>query len=146
MEEDAVSEIIDEELLSDDGLETMSNNSDDVNIIEDEDIDIDVNVNMKLENIKETELVSHSTTYSAYYSQVKKTKPFLTKYERAKILGVRAQMISNGAIPLVTVPKHVSSTLEIAELELEQKVLPLFIRRRLPNNEVEDWRIKEMII
>ncbi len=142
MEEDAVSEMIDEEIFSDDGLETMSNNSDDVNIIEDDDID----TNVKLDNIKELDLVSNNTTYSTYYSQTKKTKPFLTKYEKAKLLGVRAQMISNGAIPLVTVPKHVTSTLEIAELELKQKVLPLFIRRRLPNNETEDWRIKEMVI
>ncbi|BCU68270.1 DNA-directed RNA polymerase subunit K [Sulfolobales archaeon HS-7] len=62
----------------------------------------------------------------------------LTKYERARIIGTRALQLSMGAIPLLdeSVIKGLD-TLAIAELELERGVLPITIRRRLPNGEYQ---------
>lgn len=94
----------------------------------------------------DTKIVSFNDTYSNYYNQNKITKPFLTKYEKAKILGVRSQMLSNGSIPMIIVDKNITDTLDIARLELEQKKIPLLIRRYLPNKEFEDWRLEELII
>ena len=94
----------------------------------------------------DTKIVSYNDTYSNYYNQNKITKPFLTKYEKAKILGVRSQMLSNGSIPMIIVDKNITDTLDIARLELEQKKIPLLIRRYLPNKEFEDWILEELII
>lgn len=90
-------------------------------------------------------IVSVDETYSKYYANDKQTLPKLTKYERAKILGVRAEMIANGAQVFLTenIP---SSAYQIALLELQQKKIPLIIRRYLPNKEIEDWRLEDLII
>lgn len=94
----------------------------------------------------DSKIVAFNDTYSNYYNQNKITKPFLTKYEKAKILGVRSQMLSNGSKPMIFVDKNITDTLDIARLELEQKKIPLLIRRYLPNKEFEDWRLEELIL
>jgi DNA-directed RNA polymerase subunit K len=63
-------------------------------------------------------------------------KDVLTRYERARIIGARALQISMGAVPLIDVdslPRK--DLLSIAEAELERGVLPITVRRRLPNGE-----------
>jgi DNA-directed RNA polymerase I, II, and III subunit RPABC2 len=92
------------------------------------------------------DIVDIAKTYENYHHQKKETKPFLTKFERAKIIGVRAEMIANGAIAVVSVPQGVSSAYEIAKLEFKERRIPLFIRRYLPNGIVEDWRLQDMVI
>lgn len=91
-------------------------------------------------------IVSVEESYNNYYTKEKTTSPLLTKFERAKLLGIRAEMISAGNPPLVVVPRGVDNAYEIALLELNEKKIPLIIRRRLPNGNVEDWRIEELII
>jgi DNA-directed RNA polymerase subunit K/omega len=71
--------------------------------------------------------------------------PILTKYERARLLGIRAQQIDMGCEVLVPVPKGVTDSLDIAHLELQQKKIPLMIRRYLPNGDYEDWELEELI-
>lgn len=71
--------------------------------------------------------------------------PILTKYERARLLGIRAQQIDMGCEPLVHVPKGITDSLDIAHLELQQKKIPLMIRRYLPNGDYEDWELEELI-
>jgi DNA-directed RNA polymerase I, II, and III subunit RPABC2 len=92
------------------------------------------------------DIVDIAKTYENYYHQKKETKPFLTKFERAKIIGVRAEMIANGAPAVVNVPQGVTSAYEIAKLEFKERRIPLFIRRFLPNGVVEDWRLSDMVI
>jgi DNA-directed RNA polymerase subunit K/omega len=72
--------------------------------------------------------------------------PFLTVYERTKILGARANMIAEGARPFVDVPAHISSPLEIAKLELEQRRLPFIIKRPMPDGTFEYWRLSDLLI
>ena len=90
-------------------------------------------------------VVSEKKTYSNYYSNPKKTHNFLTKFEKAKIIGIRSQMIANGAKPCISVPKNITSSLDIATLEFEQKKIPLLIRRKLTDNSFEDWRLEDFI-
>lgn len=73
------------------------------------------------------------------------TYPFLTQYERTKVIGLRANQLSRGAVPFVTVPKHVTDVREIARLELEQKRLPYLIKRPLPNGTFEYWRLIDLL-
>ena len=73
-----------------------------------------------------------------------KTIPFLTKYEKARVLGVRCKQLSNGADPFIEVKSNVINGLSIAEEELDAKVLPFIIRRPLPNGGSEYWRISDL--
>ena len=73
-----------------------------------------------------------------------KTIPYLTKYEKARILGQRAKQINSGAIPFVKVPENVIDGYLIAELELRQKRIPFIIRRPMPNGGSEYWSIKDL--
>jgi DNA-directed RNA polymerase I, II, and III subunit RPABC2 len=73
-----------------------------------------------------------------------KTNPFLTKYERARILGQRAKQIETGATPFVKVPENMIDGYLIAELELQQGRIPFIIRRPLPNGGSEYWKINDL--
>jgi DNA-directed RNA polymerase subunit K/omega len=73
-----------------------------------------------------------------------KTIPFLTKYERARILGQRAKQIECGAKPFVKVPENIVDSYIIAELELKQKKIPFIIRRPIPGGACEYWNLKDL--
>ncbi len=66
-----------------------------------------------------------------------RTYPFLTNFERTKIIGLRANQLSKGSAPFIAVPKHITDVKDIAKLELEQKRLPFIIKRPLPNGQFE---------
>jgi len=70
----------------------------------------------------------------------------LTRYEKARIIGARALQISLGAPVLIKLPPHVKDPIEIALLELKAKVLPIIVRRRLPNNTYQDIPLKYLEI
>ena len=73
-----------------------------------------------------------------------RTVPFLTKYERARVLGQRAKQINMGAQAFVKVPDNVIDGIVIAELELKEKKIPFIIKRPLPNGACEYWNIKDL--
>jgi DNA-directed RNA polymerase I, II, and III subunit RPABC2 len=73
-----------------------------------------------------------------------RTIPYLTKYEKARILGQRAKQINAGAYPFVKVPENVIDGYIIAELELKQKRIPFIIRRPLPNGGSEYWKVQDL--
>ena len=73
-----------------------------------------------------------------------KTIPYLTKYERARILGQRARQIDSGSTPFIKVPENVIDGYIIAELELKEKRIPFIIRRPLPHGGSEYWSIKDL--
>jgi len=72
------------------------------------------------------------------------TTPYLTKYERARVLGTRALQISMNAPVLVPLDGE-TDALEIAVKELSQRKIPLIIRRYLPDGSFEDWSVAELI-
>ena len=72
--------------------------------------------------------------------------PFLTQFEKTKILGFRTNQLSNGARPYIAIPKHVSDLREIARLELEARRLPIIIKRPMPDGTFEKWRLSDLLI
>jgi DNA-directed RNA polymerase I, II, and III subunit RPABC2 len=73
-----------------------------------------------------------------------KTISFLTKYERARILGQRAKQINMGAQSFIKIPDNVIDGIIIAELELKQKKIPFIIKRPLPNGACEYWNVNDL--
>jgi len=72
--------------------------------------------------------------------------PWLTKYERARVIGARALQIALGAPPLIPLEQLKSKDpIRIAEEELRRKVLPLVIRRWLPNGKYQDIPLRVLI-
>ena len=75
-----------------------------------------------------------------------KSPPFLTQYERTKIIGLRANQLSQGARPYIAVPPYMTDVAEIARMELAQRRLPFLIRRPMPNGTHEYWRLSDLLI
>jgi DNA-directed RNA polymerase I, II, and III subunit RPABC2 len=115
---------------------------------EDDEVDAEEDESGFIENKRETrfDIVNLEKTYENYYTQKKETKPFLTKFERAKLIGVRAEMLGNGAPALIDVPKGITNVYDIAKLEFKERKIPLLVRRYLPNGTAEDWRLQDMVI
>lgn len=83
-------------------------------------------------------------TAAAAAAENRVTTPFLTKFERARILGTRALQVSMNA-PLLIQLEGESDPLEIAEKELKQRKVPFTVRRYLPDGSYEDWAVRELI-
>jgi DNA-directed RNA polymerase I, II, and III subunit RPABC2 len=75
------------------------------------------------------------------------TTRYMTKYERARVLGTRALQISMNAPVMVDVGTA-TDPLEIAMLELQAIPckIPFTIRRYLPDGSYEDWSCSDLII
>jgi DNA-directed RNA polymerase I, II, and III subunit RPABC2 len=73
-----------------------------------------------------------------------KTLPFLTKYEKARILGERAKQLNAGAVPFIKVDPTVIDGYLIALAELEQKKIPFIVKRPMPNGGCEYWKLKDL--
>ena len=75
-----------------------------------------------------------------------KTMPFLTKFEKTKIIGIRAKQLNNGATAYIPVNSNIMSTYNIAKKELETKKLPFIIARPLPCGNIEYWNLADLEI
>lgn len=73
------------------------------------------------------------------------TTRYMTKYERARVLGTRALQIAMCA-PIMVELENETDPLQIAMKELKQRKIPIIIRRYLPDHSYEDWSIDELII
>ena len=73
------------------------------------------------------------------------TTRYLTKYERARVLGTRALKISMNAPVMVDLDGE-TDPLKIAEKELRERKIPIIIRRYLPDGSHEDWGVDELIV
>lgn len=72
------------------------------------------------------------------------TLPFLTKFEKARIIGLRAKQINNGAEPFIDIPDNILEGYIIAEMELKEKKIPFIIVRPLPNGKKEYWKLEDL--
>jgi len=71
--------------------------------------------------------------------------PTLTRFEKARIMGARALQLSLGAPPFIEIPKTAKSSLDIALEELDRRVIPIIIRRVLPNGDYQNIPIDHFI-
>jgi len=74
------------------------------------------------------------------------TIPFLTRYEKAKILGLRAKQINHGSSIFVDVPREIINGHIIASMELKEEKIPYIIRRPMPNGGSEYWKVSDLKI
>ena len=75
-----------------------------------------------------------------------KTLPFITRYEKSRILGERAKQINSGAKPMVEIEPNVIDGYLIALKEFDAKAIPFIIQRPLPNGGVEMWKFADLEI
>lgn len=72
--------------------------------------------------------------------------PKLTRFEKARVVGTRALQISMGAPLLIEPPKGLVNPIDLAVREVEMGVLPITVRRRLPDDTYQDiplqWLLK----
>ena len=74
------------------------------------------------------------------------TIPILSKFEKARVIGMRIKQLNAGADAFVEVPVNIINTRVIAEMELSQKKIPFIIRRPLPNGSSEYWKVSDLVV
>ena len=72
--------------------------------------------------------------------------PFLTMYERTKVLCLRASQLAHGSPPFIDVPEYLTDVYEIAKAELEAKRIPLILKRQMPDGNYEYWRLADLML
>ena len=104
------------------------------------------------------ELIIHSNDDIQTYTRIVKnitgqiidplhtTLPFVTKYERARVLGERAKQLNAGAKALVEVESDVIDGYLIATEEFKQRKIPFIVKRPMPNGGCEYWKLKDLEI
>jgi DNA-directed RNA polymerase I, II, and III subunit RPABC2 len=75
-----------------------------------------------------------------------KTLPFITKYEKARIIGERSKQIDAGAEPMVEIEPNMIDGYLIALKEYEAKAIPFIIQRPLPSGASEYWKFSDLEI
>ena len=75
-----------------------------------------------------------------------RTLPFVTRYEKARVIGERAKQINSGAKPFIEIDQYMIDGYLIELKEFESKKIPFIIRRPLPNGHSEYWRLSDMEI
>ncbi|MHA1521940.1 MAG: DNA-directed RNA polymerase subunit K [Promethearchaeota archaeon] len=85
--------------------------------------------------------------YIAAERRIKIGSIFITRYERSRIIGARALQISFQASPFMDIPPEMTDPIEIAAYELENKFLPITIKRKMPTGNFQmipvSWLINE---
>uniref|UniRef100_A0A6C0DEU5 DNA-directed RNA polymerase n=1 Tax=viral metagenome TaxID=1070528 RepID=A0A6C0DEU5_9ZZZZ len=164
-EDDDDEEMGQQATLSSKTLEQTSMDDDDENTDDDEELEdesylqkfnVDLNKNYILEYHPECAINNYDEIIALtnvirdqdnnIIDDLHKTLPYLTKYERARILGQRAKQINSGAKVFVKVPENVIDGYVIAQIELEQKRIPFIIRRPIPGGGCEYWNLKDLEI
>jgi len=101
------------------------------------------NLENKIKEIEERDVIEKIVEHEPVEIPCEKNKitigpPTLTRFEKARIMGARALQLSLGAPPLIPIPKNARISLDISMEELEQRVIPITIRRVLPNGDYQN--------
>ena len=73
-----------------------------------------------------------------------KTYPILTKYEKAKIVGLRVTQLNKGAMPYIKLENAIIDNTLVAEKELREKKIPFIIMRPIPDGTAEYWCVSDL--
>ena len=100
------------------------------------------------EIIKNREIITQDTEHNPSEITTKNGEiitgpPTLTRFEKARIMGARALQLSLGAPVFIEIPKNTVTSLEIAMEELKQRVIPIVIKRTLPNGAYQNLSIDQ---
>jgi DNA-directed RNA polymerase I, II, and III subunit RPABC2 len=109
---------------------------------------IDVHPECIKHNDEEIKLLSKVVRdeHNIIIDDLHKTIPYLTKYEKARVIGVRAKQINMGAQIFIDVDPTIIDGAIIAEKELIQRKMPFIIRRPLPGGGSEYWNLSDLEI
>ena len=106
------------------------------------------NIHTELKQINEKELNALSRVIKDkngnIIDELHKTIPILTKYERARVLGVRTKQINNGSKIFVENENNIIDGYNLALLELKQGKIPYIIQRPLPSGASEYWKLSDL--
>ena len=105
-------------------------------------------IDKKCEIIRNRQIITKDLPHEAVEvtdnnNQIVIGPPMLTRFEKARIMGARALQLSLGAPVFIEIPKNATSSLEIAMEELKQRVIPIVIRRTLPNGDYQHLPIDQ---
>ena len=89
-------------------------------------------------DIIETDPIHEAVEIPAEKGKITLGPPTLTRFEKARITGARALQLSLGAPPFIPIPATARTSLDIAMEELEKRVIPIVIRRVLPNGDFQN--------
>jgi DNA-directed RNA polymerase I, II, and III subunit RPABC2 len=108
----------------------------------------DFHPELKMHNYEEIEVLSRIVRdpYGNIVDPLHKTLPFLTRYEKARILGERAKQLNAGAKSTIELEANLIDGYLIAMKEFEEKKIPFIIKRPLPNGGCEYWRVSDLEI
>jgi len=147
----------DEDDEDDEGDEDDEDDDDDENDEDDEELKkLEADINTDTLIIHHPELLQSSYKEINALSKISRDKkgqiidplhrtvPFLTKYERARVLGIRIKQLNNDADPFIDVPPNTIDARFIAEQELLEGSIPFIIRRPLPNGGSEYWKLSDL--
>lgn len=147
-EESEIETTDDDNDVDSDSLEEEKN--EDLEIVSDVDDDDNDDSDITIDDDEKSTLSKISTMKEFKKRQFKVpdedriTRNILTKYEKTKLLGTRVNHLNKGAKPMIKT--DLADFEEIAELELQQKKLPLKIKRNLPRGLFEIWKLSELKI
>jgi DNA-directed RNA polymerase subunit K/omega len=112
--------------------------------------DILLDYHPEIQHLKTTEMLAMTKIYRNEHGiisdELHKTSPILTRFEKARIIGLRAKQINMGAEPFIEISDDIIDGLTIAEMELKEKKIPFIIRRPMPNGGSEYWNLKDLIL
>ena len=74
------------------------------------------------------------------------TLPFITKFEKTRIIGERARQIDSGATPFIDIDPEIIDGYLIALEEFKLKKTPFIIRRPMPDGSSEYWKLSDLEI
>lgn len=105
-------------------------------------------IDKECEKIEKREIIRHDTVHEPTEIIVNDDKiitgpPVLTRFEKARIVGARALQLSLGAPSFIEIPKNETTSLQIAIEELTKKLIPIVIRRILPNGDYQNIPIDQ---
>ena len=112
--------------------------------IDDEDIDMEGEVDVLDEEEDKEDGDGFKSKRGYTKNKERITATFLTKYERARILGTRALQLSKNAPPMVVPQPGETDPYKLAERELAERKIPFIVRRYLPDHTYEDWKLSEL--
>jgi DNA-directed RNA polymerases I, II, and III subunit RPABC2 len=112
---------------------------------DDDDDDDDVDELEDMTNLSKFQIISNNETYDTFQTQTRKTRPYLSRFEKAKVLGLRAAQIDNGCESTLAIPPNLMDARSIAEYEFQNQGIPFMIRRYFVDGTHEDWRLSELV-
>tara|TARA_B110001450_G_scaffold248860_1_gene265520 strand:- start:1726 stop:2064 length:339 start_codon:yes stop_codon:yes gene_type:complete len=92
-------------------------------------------------------IVSVNETYTKL-EEKKFSKPIMTKYEFDQVISQRATMIAHGSQPFIKSDDYnIKSNFELRSIAIKELLngkLPFIIKRPLPNNKYDLYRVKDL--